>query len=153
MNLFTLRRREPEAAEPAAPEWHPVSGEVITVPGSEMDDDGCAGTHAYGADYQLADGSAPTAMLTCWTYPVYGNPDERGYVLGRRFEYIVYMDGAPPWTWADWQAAGEDQSVYPDLDAARRAARNAAGTLAVSAFGSAAGGGGLAGFDWDGQPW
>lgn len=155
MKLFTKRCPAPEffvdVAPTATPAWHPVTGDVSTVAAAEMDDDGCAG-NAHGTYFQVNGGTAPCAVLTAWTYPVCGNPETGGYSLGRKYEYVVYRDGRPPWFRADWHATG-DTTMYPDLGAASRAARDAARVLAWCSYPCAPDGGSLTGFDWDGAPW
>jgi hypothetical protein len=130
--------------------WQPASPEPVPAPAAQMEDDCCAGT-AYGTDYQLADGTQPASMLTVWTYPVYAG-QTGGFVLGRKYEYITYHDGADPATGAVLAAAGEDQAVYWDLGEAEQAAQKAAFALA-SGPRTERSDGYAAGFGWNGQTW
>jgi len=151
MGLFTRRRHLRREVLTAAGEgWQPLDGSVIEVPGFEMDDDECAGEQAYGAEFQLE--AAPCATLTVWFYPCpRSEREEDGFVIGRRFEHIVYEDGRYAWSASTYDVA-DSQGWYGDLEAADAGARRIAGAFA-SGFTTEPGQGGGTGFDWDGEAW
>jgi hypothetical protein len=152
MRLFSRRR-----TVVAAPAWQPHAAGVTVAPAYLMDDDGCAGDQAFGAQFWM--NSAPGASLTIWAYAADGGPRTgNNYFVGYRIAYsLLSARGYEEWsaalysgdvTYAEWYDG-------PPLatDAARVSAADlmrdgpAAAALHVPAEVIAAW------FDWDGTPW
>jgi hypothetical protein len=126
MGLFNRQRSV--AVETDCAVWQPVSSQIDTVPGCEMDDQGCAGDYAYGARFALA--SAPGATITVWCYPVYGPLDMLGtYQIGYRRDYHFDPGAGLPWHASDYDG---DAEFYESLDECAAVARECAVTLAVT---------------------
>ena len=147
MGLFTRRRR---AAIPD--DWQAADQRILVCRGVEMDDDGCASDHAYGAHFWL---ESAAAWLTIWAYPApAGAYADDGYFIGYRVDYRTDDDA---WavalyygdiTWAEWydNLADAEQAAHDSAASLLRSGRDA-DTLHVSAET-------IAGwFDWDGVPW
>lgn len=150
MGLFTTRRRHVIAARDC---WQPSGSGVGTVPGYDMDDDGCAGEHAYAVTFTM--GLVPDATITAWSYAIYAAPDAPGdFQIGWRCEYHFGAgpDSAP---WAHVIYGCDDPEFYDDLGRAETTARQWAETLAstprTGPSDPLADEPGF--FDWDGVPW
>lgn len=153
MGLLSFARRQKAqlADTPDTCAWEALSGGVLETPGFMMDDDGCEGETAYGADFWMA--SAAGAVLSVWFYPAPRSArEEDGLVIGRRYEHRIFEDGCCTWTAATYDVVNAEVR-YDDLEAADAGARRVADLYARRAFTGHPGHGDGTGFDWDGQPW
>jgi hypothetical protein len=157
MGIFSFARRQRALLVHASPWLHESDG-VIIAPGAQMDDDGCEGEYAYGAQFYRED--APGASLTIWAYPAPAGPvaDAGSLFVGYRIEYEVDAgDGSAPWSaalpegdveWADWyESLGEADDAAREaaeelLRAGARANPLHIGPEPIGEW-----------FSWDGVPW
>lgn len=148
MRLFS--RQPAAAAIPPDAAWQPDGSGAAVAAGSEMDDEGCAGTSAYGVTFTLE--GAGDSAITAWFYATFAGADmSGGFQVGWRCEYSR-AGGVlrPPWVHVAYGM--DDPEFYSDLDHAEATARWMAETLASTprtgpsdddpSF-----------FDWDGRPW
>ena len=162
MGLFTRRgnRLASPALEDAEWEWRPEADGIIVAPGEQMEDDGCAGSRAFGVQFYRED--APGASLIIWAYAVHGGPSAGdSFVIGFRAEFVVDPATADD-VWSaslyecdvagsEWYgdldgADGADEGAWQAAEALLRDGRNVAPFTAPDAIIAQ-------GFGWDGSPW
>lgn len=144
--------------------WRPDpadEGQPTPMPGSAMNDDGCASDIAWCASFTCAD---QLASLTVCCYPSYAGPgaDADGYIIGYRVEYEWGSCAQPsePWkrefyTSESLRNGGVAFDVrYMDLDRAVESARIQASWLMEGAAAILPPPECLwEYFGWDGAPW
>jgi hypothetical protein len=138
-------------------DWRPESDDITVAPAYLMDDDGCAGDQAHGAQFWL--NSAPGASLTIWAYAAAGGPRTGDYYfVGYKIAYSVLSGrGYEEWsaalycgdvTFAEWYN-GPRLATEAAREAAADLARNGAAAAALHVPAETI----TAWFDWDGTPW
>lgn len=165
--LRALRRYAPHAEaswhdmyyREATGYWQPPTqyDAPVVAAGSAMDDDGCAGEHAYGVSFTRP---GMRSTVTVWCYPSYAgpDPDRDGYIVGYRVEYR-----SGDWSSADYTSdalynGGVHLDVaYLDLEIADVAAREKADRMmqddAILPLPECLPECLREYFDWDGAPW